>query len=569
MSSSSATPAHKNDATALVQAVDAHGSTSLGTTREPSTFGATLREAPTDSHELRESRPAGADQAIPRRHWLTLLAFCLNTALNSFGSVNFAVVQKITRDSLHIGIHDKEAVAWFYTGFLLTVCVGMVPGMVMVVRYEGVALGFSVVMNVGCTWVRWLGVSRQDYTLCLASVIIGGAGAWPILTLPSQLSQRFPPQMAAFTTSLAVQANYAGWLLGSVIPPAVVSDPESMTRFMFWQAIGSLIVIVAYVAFYSPQDQQERSIIRCCGTRENNLPLLSAVAEPQLARGRSHHEISSAILSEQGESVDAGRDVRVHAHGAHGHGGGDDGGVYQLLRCYWRYPRFGAQVLAYGLLGGVSFALPGCDDELLGQHGFNPKVVSFVNVAFLATGIVCGILLGKKVADPRIYGKVLKSLFVACTVSLSILAVLFETGVLPDTPAPSHIVLVAVLFSVVGMSSLGFIGVGIEAAALYPCGSAYVCFSIEALLQVFGALLNQISLNGRGFAIIAGAAWLGTFFLLAGYHRYRADEECLANIAQADAEVDSSVSARTALVSELEAGQTESNPDRAKEAVAV
>merc|ERR1711998_238175 len=68
---------------------------------------------------------------------------------------------------------------------------------------------------------------------------------------------------------------------------------------------------------------------------------------------------------------------------------------------------------------------------------------------------------------------------------------------------PRHLILVMVLFAVVGMSSLGFIGLGIEAAALYPAGGAYVCFTIEGLVQVVGAVLNFYA-NGDS----ASGSWL-------------------------------------------------------------
>lgn len=70
------------------------------------------------------------------------------------------------------------------------------------------------------------------------------------------------------------------------------------------------------------------------------------------------------------------------------------------------------------------------------------------------------------------------------------------------------------------MSSLGFIGLGIEAAALYPAGGAYVCFSIEALVQIFGALFNQFASALGGFMLLAGASWIATLLILFGYHRF-------------------------------------------------
>lgn len=114
-------------------------------------------------------------------------------------------------------------------------------------------------MNVSSAWVRWLGLRSRSYSVCLLSAVLNAAGAWVILPLPAQLSQqRFPPAWWTFTTSLAIQANYTGWLLGSVLPPTFVHDAESMESFMLVQAICSLPVIVSFLLFYRPPKYSDR-----------------------------------------------------------------------------------------------------------------------------------------------------------------------------------------------------------------------------------------------------------------------------------------------------------------------
>ena len=130
----------------------------------------------------------------------------------------------------------------------------------------------------------------------------------------------------------------------------------------------------------------------------------------------------------------------------------------QFFRTLRRFPRFGMQILAYGLLGGVSFAVPGCDDALLQTHHFSATQVARVNAAFLCFGIVSGIWLGAK-CTARNYGIVLKTLFVLCTLALIAMTVCDKMGALSDAK-PGHLLLVMLLFSVIGMSSLSFIGLG-------------------------------------------------------------------------------------------------------------
>merc|ERR1719482_1059622 len=75
------------------------------------------------------------------------------------------------------------------------------------------------------------------------------------------------------------------------------------------------------------------------------------------------------------------------------------------------------------------------------------------------------------------------------------------------------------------MATLGFLGLGIEAAALYPASGAYVCFTIEGLVQVVGALLNQFATGDSGFIVLAICSWVATFLLLFGYRRFAHGQE--------------------------------------------
>lgn len=196
------------------------------------------------------------------------------------------------------------------------------------------------------------------------------------------------------------------------------------------------------------------------------------------------------------------------------------------------------QVVAYGLLGGVSFAFPGADDSLLGspRHNFSQGKVAVANAAFLGIGIVSGLLLGAN-CKVRNYGKVLKTLFVITTVALSTLAAVAAAGALPNAE-PRPFITTIILFALIGAPSLGFIGLGIEAAALYPAGGAYVCFTIEGLVQVVGALLNQYANEESGFAIIATVSWVATLLLLFGYHEHRPEDEVRSEHAGAESRTD-------------------------------
>merc|ERR1719502_968640 len=99
--------------------------------------GPLLPEALRSRAESHRSHESGQleETKTSLRQWLVLFSFCLNTALNSFLSVNFAVVSSKTQVIL-----DKSAgeVQIFYTAFLLTVAIGMFPGLLLVTNCEGI-----------------------------------------------------------------------------------------------------------------------------------------------------------------------------------------------------------------------------------------------------------------------------------------------------------------------------------------------------------------------------------------------------------------------------------------------
>ncbi|CAE8642562.1 unnamed protein product, partial [Polarella glacialis] len=171
-------------------------------------------------------------------------------------------------------------------------------------------------------------------------------------------------------------------------------------------------------------------------------------------------------------------EMRGGAHGGH------RGGVTDLFRTIRSYPSFSFQVLAFGTLGGVGFAVPGCNDAILERRGFSPRAVAWLDVAFIASGVLSGLILGSRCTNPAVYGKVLTVLFAAGAVSLTGLAFIVEAS---SAPHWLESIAVAGLIAVSGVSCIGFVGLGIEAAALYPAGGTTACFLIELIVQVTGA----------------------------------------------------------------------------------
>uniref|UniRef100_A0A7S1FJP5 Major facilitator superfamily (MFS) profile domain-containing protein n=1 Tax=Noctiluca scintillans TaxID=2966 RepID=A0A7S1FJP5_NOCSC len=414
-------------------------------------------------------------RALIDRRWLTVTVVALNSSLNAVLSCNYSVVEEVTQEALHT---DDVQISFLYSAFLIIAAVGMTPGMMLAARWEGVALGCSVLLNVGASWLRWIASEQESYRLSLISTVMCALGTCTMLTLPAQVSQqRFPPDLWTFATSLMVQANYFGWLVGSVVPPQCISGVASFKHFMLYQAMVASMVLVAFVLMYRP--------------------VLKVSARSQGS------EASASFLESRERPQAIQTEDDNHA----------PGGLLNLLGVAMAHPRFALQVGAFGLMGGVSFSQPSAGIFILQDYGFSNQVDVWVNMCFIGTGIVFGIVVGKFCNEPRFFGITLKAMFVVCALCTGISAVLAASGFLNSNNIASFI-LICVLSAGTGATSIGFIGIGIEAAALYPVGGAYACWLVEIIVQVAGGVISQEASNSNGFMVLAVVQGFATIVFL-------------------------------------------------------
>jgi hypothetical protein len=288
---------------------------------------------------------------------------------------------------------------------------------------------------------------------------------------------------------MMIQANYFGWLLGAFIPPHALvhlSSPASLNQLCFVQAVAATPLFFLFFVFYRPVYEADRTIIA-----ELHRDLVQSMPTFDLHVSNSGHAPSHSL---------------------------SDGGFKQLFKCFVAQPTFAMQVLACGLLGGISFALPSSSVAILEHFGFLEKVSALVNVDFIGTGIVAGLVLGKICHNPRRYEACLKALFLCCAICLSGTAWLARRGLLRhDERHWVGFQVFLLLSAVAGMSSIGFIGVGIQAAALYPAEPGYVCWAIEIIIQGLGGGLNFWAANKNGFVPLAATAIVATVLMYLSY----------------------------------------------------
>jgi len=398
--------------------------------------------------------------------WGVVAAVSLNSALNASLCMTFSAVSSTASEVLEIS--EKE-VAGLYTVWLMTVLLGLTPAMIFVDRYERSVFYLSVLFNVGTAWERYLGLlsSRHAYMASRFSQILCGIGAWPIFCLPGQVSHnRFPVHERPLATSIISQANFFGWLVGLSFPPLLVSDEASLKMMtLIFACVASVVGIAAVLSYHPP-----RALADGEGTS-------------------SHHAVASP-----------------------------DQGFKQFFQAAHQHPLLGVQILAHGILGGIGFATPAISILILDSNGLSGgDLVAAVNAAFIGTGVLCGVLLGWYCKDQARFGAVLKTCYFACTMALLGCALQAHFGMIGGSAWST--VLLLFLNAIAGAASLGYIGIAIEAASLYPVKAGYVCWAIEFLIFIFASVLSYAAASKFGFNVLTSFSALCTLLIVCLYEQ--------------------------------------------------
>jgi len=173
------------------------------------------------------------------------------------------------------------------------------------------------------------------------------------------------------------------------------------------------------------------------------------------------------------------------------------------------------QLVAYGLLGGIGYSIPTTMLFLLDGRA---QVAAAVNAAFIAMGVLTGMLLGYYCKDTNTFGVTLKSCAVVCAAALSLWSLQVHFDML-NSGAASVVVLI-LLSAAAGASSLGFIGIAIESlAASYRVKPACICWAVESLILIFAAIFASRAASSSGLWLMPAAAAVCMLLLLCFYQQ--------------------------------------------------
>lgn len=414
-----------------------------------------------------ESGDSADETPASTGRWRTLAAVCLNSALNAALCMFFSCVEEHAKVALDV---DGTAVADLYSVWLLTTLLGLAPALWLLDRYEGAALYIGTLATVASAWERWLGLSYgYGYTAAVVSQVLCGIGAWAIFTLPGQVShRRFPRHEQPLATCLMLQSNYFGWLVGSALPPMVVNDQTSLLSVVRANVWIASVVGLAVLFLYKPMSYQ------------------------------AEHPADVKHAQEQVDAIaDAGPPPGTIPDRLPGHSATVGAGFAQVLNVCCLHPLFGVQVVCYGVLGGVSFTVPSTMFFVMDDLHLPDTLAAAGNAAFIGCGVLSGTLFGYCFKDPRSFGPAIKTCFAACALALLGCASQVHFGMLHFSVA--SIALLVGLSAIAGASSLGFVGIAIEALCLYQVQASYVCCIVESLILICAAVFTPLAACESGF----------------------------------------------------------------------
>ena len=395
----------------------------------------------------------------------------------------------LSMKELHIDT-DMENNVLYSGAFVATLPFMLVAGWALLRGYDWSACLAMSALIVLAGWLRWAAVVVGSYALAVVSTALVGVAGGVIFTMFTFLPARwFPEGERGLATSLAVQATYAGWALGALIPIVLGSGGDEHAQvvndetFLLAQAIvASVLLPLHFVA-----------------NRRGPLHAGAGGAAPTAA---------AAIAAATVTTTDGGD--------------GDDGGVGKTLCLLATRPQYVVHSCCYAVLGGVGYAVGGAVDECFGGILTDDAVgvahpTMWLTFVFIVAGVVAGLILGAAVPDrPRAQAAALRTLFAAAAASLVTISVLLALET-PDADAPAdapaapppppsaapavggsgltkpqlYAVLFA-LFVVAGVGTVGFIGIGLRVAVAIsrPADETYAGGTVEFILLVVGTVLG-------------------------------------------------------------------------------
>ena len=475
-----------------------------------------------------------------------LASFSFFSFTNAFVLMDFADDYGLAETVLGVGGGGRGSgsVAFLYTLFLLCVMPAMLISSWGVVNHNFATMAIGQAFNVAGTWLRYVAAQRRSYALAVASTVLAGTAASAIVCSYAVIAEHwFRPSQRALATTVAVQSNYAGWALGSLLGLAARGDAALFAdRILLWQAVVVSLSLPLFALCYRgppraphallpPPDEHDATAAAAPAPPAATAPAAGprpALGGPAAWSGGAGRTGLEAVLlaASEGEARVGAPPARVLGLRA---------SVGRLLA----NRRYALYTACYAVLAGIGFAVPSAQDALLGTTcasnasgvsgagawtGFDTPHTTFTNLAFILSGVVVGLLAGCVVRTRRGMEDAVLGLALVGALALSALAVLSTPAVAQRLPQEPLYGLLLALMALAGVATVGFIGMALNLAVAFgaPISEAYTVGGVEWLTQGIGGGLSNLSADcAVGFGACVALAWAATIVLACARFYYR------------------------------------------------
>jgi len=403
--------------------------------------------------------------------------------------MDFSTVSTSTENLFDIGDSDLN---WLYSASLLGVVISMIPYSYLVHKYNYCSYGLGIVLVVASSWIRYVSVCQKSYLLAVTSSVLLGCGNAVALVLYGPIPFTwFEPKDRSLALSVSVQSNYAGWCLGAILVPHLVTSQKDFEPFMFWQAIVVSLNLVFFIAFYreSPRIQNDQS---------------------------GHMNLADSPIADMDEDLIAASD-NTSQRDSHGNQIPIEAPTpMEMCMQLLRNRNYLLHTFCVTVLGGLSFTVSAVVDLVVTDDArFSDQDAAWLNTAYILSGVISGVVLGMLVKQNRnIVGRLLMFLFFLGSLALSLVAVVgYLNKHVEQINQDLLFAIFFVLFSAIGLAALGFCGISLSLAITAATTETDVKESFattipELGLNAFGALTTQVSGVDTGFFICGALAWV-------------------------------------------------------------
>jgi hypothetical protein len=427
-----------------------------------------------------ESDPAGDDS-----RWFVLANFAFHSACNGFMWMDYSTVSEQASEAIDVKLADINTL---YSVSFMAAVPSIVCAMCFLDRHDWVTMLVGTSSTVLCAWLRFAAVWQSSYVLALSSSAALGMGVSIVFTGFAKIPATWfsPGPERAIASAIAVQSNFFGWALGGVLVPALVGSPHSLRALCFTQALVVSLCWLAFFMFHRDKPdliQRLNSAVRVSTEEVGDEMKIQQIATDKKIRRGSFAEI---VADEQ---------TRKAAFG------------------YMSNCKYAMQGLGCALLQAVGFTIPGVQEEIFGAEGYSAKTCSWTGFAFIISGVIMGMSLGKFAPSGTAAAyKLVLALFWSCAFAASSLQAVYWYG--DDLSSLARYWTYLPLMGVVGASSLGFLNLHLPVVCgtAEPVSEALSGGLVELVGQVLGSVLTTLS-TGRQFWVCALASIVAAIFI--------------------------------------------------------